>query len=55
MTNPTPYYITLSEIKVGNKLAKLEPKLGNTMISPFSDMLYQDIHQKRQSTVERNQ
>ncbi|HEM7143858.1 TPA: molecular chaperone [Providencia stuartii] len=46
VTNPTPYYITLSEIKVGNKLAKLEPKLGNTMISPFSDMLYQDIHQK---------
>ncbi|MEX6377640.1 MULTISPECIES: fimbrial biogenesis chaperone [Providencia] len=46
VANPTPYYITLSEIKVANKLVKLNPKLGNTMIAPFSDVVYQDIHQK---------
>ncbi|QCJ69374.1 molecular chaperone [Providencia heimbachae] len=40
VSNPTPYYITLSSLKVGGRAISLSPDANNTMLAPFSEMLY---------------
>ncbi|HEK0623694.1 TPA: molecular chaperone [Proteus mirabilis] len=40
VTNPTPYYITLSELKVGENIIPMDINSGQTMISPFGNRAY---------------
>lgn len=38
--NPSPYFITLNSLKVGNTAIPLSIKKGNSMIAPFSSLTY---------------
>ncbi|WP_446917648.1 fimbrial biogenesis chaperone [Klebsiella pneumoniae] len=40
VTNPTPYYITLADLKVAGVRVPLSAVAGNTMIAPFGAQLY---------------
>ena len=42
--NPSPYYVTLTSIKVEGKAVSLSSKQQNTMLSPFSQMIYTDTN-----------
>lgn len=37
VTNPTPYYLTLTSLKIDGKTVNLRSTPGSNMISPFSD------------------
>lgn len=50
VTNPTPYFITLAELKVAGKKVPLSVTSGNTMIAPFGSQLY--THAPQQGRVE---
>lgn len=49
-TNPTPYFITLAELKVVDKKVLLSVASGNTMIAPFGSQIYP--HTPQQGRVE---
>lgn len=40
VTNNSPYYITLASLKVGNKHIDISAKKNNTMVAPFSNIIY---------------
>ncbi|MDF4176411.1 molecular chaperone [Providencia stuartii] len=46
VSNPTPYYITLTGLKIGDKNVPLSVKLNNNMIAPFSDYTYHQVPQQ---------
>ncbi|WP_447880108.1 fimbrial biogenesis chaperone [Serratia fonticola] len=40
VTNPTPYYITLSSLRVGREQVSFSAATGNTLIAPFGSQVY---------------
>ncbi|AHG21731.1 fimbrial chaperone protein [Chania multitudinisentens RB-25] len=40
VSNPTPYYITLNRLSIGNTPVKLRVEDGSSMIAPYSHALY---------------
>lgn len=40
VSNPTPYYITLSSLKVNNTNVNVSQKVGDSMIAPFGEQVY---------------
>lgn len=40
VTNPSPYYVTLTSLTVGGKAVNLSARQQNTMIAPFGQMTY---------------
>lgn len=46
VSNPTPYYITLTGLKINQKNVPLSLKLNNNMIAPFSQYTYNQVPQQ---------
>ncbi|WP_336194080.1 molecular chaperone [Providencia stuartii] len=46
VSNSTPYYITLAELKIAHKNVPLSVKLNNNMIAPFSKYTYSHVPQQ---------
>lgn len=44
VTNPSPYYVTLTSLTVGGKAVSLSSSQRNTMIEPFGEMIYTDAN-----------
>ncbi|WP_369311898.1 molecular chaperone [Providencia rettgeri] len=40
VTNNSPYFVTLSSLKIGNQQIEISSEKNNTMLAPFSDMTY---------------
>lgn len=48
VTNPGPYYITLSRLSVNNTPVRLHPEEGSSMLAPHADAVYRGApHQGR--------
>lgn len=46
ITNPSPYYISLDALKIGDTKIAMSIKNGNTMIAPFSSNTFSDVLHK---------
>lgn len=40
LTNPTPYYLTLSDLSINGKTVNIRSVVGENMIAPFSDTTF---------------
>jgi len=50
VVNPTPYYLTLSSLRVNDKAVRIKLSPGSNMIAPFSDVVFS--HPKATGTVQ---
>lgn len=52
VSNPSPYFVTLSSLKIGGKSVPLSIRAQNTMIAPFGSITYPGINSVGQVTWE---
>lgn len=52
ITNPSPYYVTLKSLKVGDKSIYLDVEKQNDLLAPYGEMIYHEVNNNKKVTWE---